>query len=370
MRVVFCGGGTGGHVYPALTVADALRRSMAEGVLEMLYVGVSGKIDAELVAREGIAFRGVPAGQLRVGSPAGLAKGLLKLAAGTMASIYILRRFRPDAVFATGGYGSAGVGLAARLLGVPLLVFLPDVAAGMAVRLLARLATRIAVTVPPAQAALPPSKTVLTGYPVRRGFTKPVDKADARSKLGLEASLPVLLVTGGSTGASTINQAIAVAAPQLLREAQIVHIAGAGDASWVQAERDKLPADLRARYHVYAYLHDEMPLALAAADLAVMRAGASALGELPAMRLPAILIPGEFSDQELNARYLESAGAAMMLLQSRLADLPKLIEELLSDAEIRGLMQEALAGLAMPDAAERLAALVQEMAGAKREVSA
>src|SRR3972149_6632742 len=132
MRVVFCGGGTGGHVYPALTVAAALRRLCADAgePLALLYVGVAGKIDAELVARDDIPFRGVTAGPLRVGSLLGTAKGLLKLVAGTTQAVAILRKFKPDVVFATGGYGCAGVAIAARLLRRPLLLFEPGPEAG------------------------------------------------------------------------------------------------------------------------------------------------------------------------------------------------------------------------------------------------
>src|SRR5207237_1351316 len=146
-------------------------------------------IDAELVGRENIPFESVEARPLRVGSIGGTALGGLSLAAGTSQATRILHRFRPDVVFATGGYGSAGVGLAARLQKAPLLLFLPDVEAGLAVKALTKVATRIAVTNEPALAAMPAGKAEITGYPVRSEFFSG-DREAARKRLGLEPNLP------------------------------------------------------------------------------------------------------------------------------------------------------------------------------------
>jgi UDP-N-acetylglucosamine--N-acetylmuramyl-(pentapeptide) pyrophosphoryl-undecaprenol N-acetylglucosamine transferase len=370
MRVAFCGGGTGGHVYPALTVAAALRR-LAPEPPELLYVGVRGKIDADLATREGMPFEAVTAGPLRVGSLTGTARGSLKLVAGIVEAVRILGRFRPDVVFATGGYGSVGVGLAARLRRRPLLLFLPDVEAGLAVRTLARVASRIAVTVPPALASMPSEKSQLTGYPVRPAFFE-ADRAAARQRLGLHPELPLLLVSGASSGANALNQAVNGWAADFLRLGQLIHLCGPIDEPWLRSARDALPADLRERYHLHAYLHDGMADALAAADLAVMRSGASTLGELPAARLPAVLVPGEYEgwDQSPNASFLQASGAAVLLPQARIGELKALVFELLADDSRRRRMQESLARLARPDAADRLARLVLEMAGVREKVPA
>lgn len=370
MRVVFCGGGTGGHVYPALTVARALQREQPEG-LEVLYVGVTGKMDRELVERDGFAFEGITARPMRVGSVTGTARGGAGLAAGVMEAYRVLRRFRPDVVFATGGYGSVGAGLATKMLRKPLLLFLPDVEAGLAVKMLAKVADRIAVTAAPAAEAFPGAKVELTGYPVRQEFMA-ARRDEARSKLGLHATLPTVLVSGASSGANKINRAVVAWAPDLLRVGQLLHLCGRQDEAWVMEERSKLPEELRERYHAYGYLHEDMALALAAADVGVMRSGASTLGELPATRLPAVLIPGEYEgwDQSPNARYLAEHGAAIMLPQAQIDELPETVMALLGDSERRQKMQEALGRLAMPDAAERLATLVREMAGQRQGVGA
>jgi UDP-N-acetylglucosamine--N-acetylmuramyl-(pentapeptide) pyrophosphoryl-undecaprenol N-acetylglucosamine transferase len=362
MRVVFCGGGTGGHVYPALTVAQALRELAPD--VDVLYVGVRGKIDEELVRREGIAFRAINAKPLRTGDLQGTARGALSAASGTAEAARILGSFRPDAVFATGGYGSVGAGMAARLLRRPLLLFLPDVEAGMAVKLLARVADQIAVTVPPALDAVPREKAVVTGYPVRPRFFG-AGRHDSRARLGLHPELPALLVSGASSGASAINDAVAAMAPDFLRLGQLLHLSGSRDYDRLSAVRQALPEDIRERYHLHAYLHDEMPFAFGAADVAVMRSGASTLGELPAARLPAVLVPGEYEgwDQSPNARYLEGEGASVMLPQLRLGELKDTVMALLGDSERRLRMQEALARLARPQAALELAQLLMKMAG-------
>jgi UDP-N-acetylglucosamine--N-acetylmuramyl-(pentapeptide) pyrophosphoryl-undecaprenol N-acetylglucosamine transferase len=381
MRVVFCGGGTGGHVYPALAVASALRElaggadpspnpipEFGEGAqplqLELLYVGVRGKIDRSLAAREHIEFRDVIAGPLRAGTLARTAKGGVELAAGTAQALAILQRFNPDVVFATGGYGSVGVGLAARALRKRLLLFLPDVEAGRAVRTLVRVASRIAVTVPPALEIMPREKTVLTGYPVRDAFFK-ADRQEGRERLGLDPGLPTLLVSGASSGASRLNESVSAWAQDFLKMGQLVHLCGEAEEPRLLRGLVALPPDLRGRYHLHAYLHDEMPLAMAAADLAVMRSGASVLGEMPATGLPAILVPGEYEgwDQSPNARYLESEGAAVMLRQSKLDELHAQVMYLINNGPRLQAMRKALARLAQPEAGQRLARLIVEMAG-------
>ena len=362
MRIAFCGGGTGGHVYPALAVAAALRKLTEGPEPEMLYIGVRGKADREIAIREGLRFRDVTAGPLRGGSRLGTARGSLKLAAGTAQALRILRGFQPDVVFASGGYGSVGVGLAARLLRKKLLLFLPDVEAGMAVKTLAKVANRIAVTVPAAQSQFPGRKTVVTGYPVREAFFT-AERTAAREALGLDPQLPTLLVSGASSGASRLNHAVASWANDFLQIGQLVHLCGQADEPWLRAGIEKLPKELAERYHLYAYLHEEMPLALAAADLAVMRSGASVLGELPASRLPAILVPGEYEgwDQTPNARFMEENEAAVMLPQNRIEELHSMVMYLINNETRLTNMRAALGKLARPEAAEELAGLLVEM---------
>lgn len=371
MRIAFCGGGTGGHVYPALTVAAALQRRHA-GVqpVDLLYLGVRGKMDKGLVEREGIPFRGITAGPLRVGSFKGTALGGLKLVAGTAEAFRLLTTFKPDAVFATGGYGSVGVAFAARARRLPLILFEPGPESGLAVKLLSRAATEIVVTIPPALDHMPASKTRVIGYPVRPAFFD-ANRADARARLGLDPNLPTLLVSGASSGASRLNEAVATWQADFLRVGQLIHLSGPRDEPWLRQLRDGMTPEAQQRYHLHAYLHEDMALALAAADLAVMRSGASVLGELPATGLPAILIPGEYEgwDQSANARFLEEQGAAVMLRQDSVDHLYDLVRELLADAGRRESMKTALAALARPTAADDIADLIAATAGAKPPVA-
>ncbi|MGD0764938.1 MAG: UDP-N-acetylglucosamine--N-acetylmuramyl-(pentapeptide) pyrophosphoryl-undecaprenol N-acetylglucosamine transferase [Dehalococcoidia bacterium] len=363
MRVVLSGGGTGGHVYPALAVAAALREELSarDERLELLYEGIRGRIDEDLMTQELIAFRTVRASPLRVRAPWRLAKGMVDLAVGTLQARRHLRRFRPHVVFATGGYASAPVALAARTLGRPILVYLPDIRPGWAVRMMARLATQVAVTSEASLPHLPSAKTVVTGYPVRQVFAG-VAKEEGRRRLGLDPAARTLLVSGGSQGAHSINRMVAENLPGLMGLCQVVHLSGPADLAWLHTVREALPEGTQPRYHVYPYLREEMPWAMAAADLVLSRAGASTLGELPLMGLPSLLVPGPFSDQAENARYLTERGAAVTLTNGHVAGAMTLLTELLQDERRLEAMSQAARALAQPDASRRIARLLIEIA--------
>ncbi len=360
--MVLSGGGTGGHIYPALAVAQTLRQEPGDGnPPEVLYVGVRGRMDETIVRRAGLPFAAVRAGALRVGSPLGALRGLVELAVGTAQAWQLVGRFRPDAVFATGGYSSVPVGVAARARRRPLLVYLPDVRPGWAVRLLSRLATRIGTTTDLALSELPAGKAEVVGYPVREAFWS-TDREQARRRLNLPPQAKVLLVSGASQGAHSLNVAVAGQLEELLEICHVLHLTGRADEQDMLARRDALPGDRQSGYHVIGYL-EEMAEAMAAADLAVMRAGASILGELPAAGLPAVLVPGVYEgwDQSPNARYLEEQGAAVVLENDRLDRLSDIVRELLSDDARRRAMGEAARRLAQPEAARRLARMLREV---------
>lgn len=357
MRVALAGGGTGGHVYPALAVAERLR---ASGDVDLVYYGTSRGLERHLVEAAGIPFRTVPAAQLRVRKPWLLARGLLRLWQGTREARRMLTQDRPSVLFATGGYAAAPIGRAAKQAGVPLIVFLPDAHPGWAVKFLARYATTIACAVDQAVDSFPAGRTVVTGYPLRGQFSTTTPE-DGRRAFSLDASLPTVLVTGGSQGARAVNQAVADALPRWLAEAQVIHVCGPSHLAALEERRARLPEEQRARYHLFGYT-EEMAPAMAASDLAVMRAGASTLGELAVTGLPAVLVPGTYSDQAVNAEYLAARGGAVHLPESRIDDLSTVVLDLLRDAPRREAMAEAMRALAKPDAAERLATLVRDVA--------
>jgi UDP-N-acetylglucosamine--N-acetylmuramyl-(pentapeptide) pyrophosphoryl-undecaprenol N-acetylglucosamine transferase len=368
MRLLISGGGTGGHVYPALAVLNSefgFRSSKSE--IECLWVGSVGGIDEDLVRRAGVPFAGIPAGGLRGLAPWTVARNLARLAAGYIQAERLIDDFRPDVVLATGGYVGVPVVLAARWRRVPGLLYLPDIEPGLAIRFLARIVDCIAVSFETSRAYLPAQKVVVTGYPVRPELLH-ADKATARARLGVSPDAPVLLVFGGSRGARRINQAAAEVMADLAGLAQVIHVTGTLDAAWVQARQAALPAEARRRYRAYPYLHAEMVDALASADLAVARAGAATLGELPAVGLPSILVPYPYSGQHQwpNARYLAERGAAVIVPDAELTGARLLAEvrALLTDPGQLAMMSTAARRLAVPDAAAKIATELRRLARA------
>jgi UDP-N-acetylglucosamine--N-acetylmuramyl-(pentapeptide) pyrophosphoryl-undecaprenol N-acetylglucosamine transferase len=327
-------------------------------------------VEETLVRGAGVPFEGISAGGLRGKSPLDLVRGLLKLACGFWQACRLLRAFRPDVLFATGGYVCGPVVLAAWLARVPILIYLPDIEPGLAIKSLARFARRVAVTAQASVRFFRSGQAVVTGYPVRRELFES-DRAESRQRLGLTAThvqggeLPVLLVFGGSQGAHSINQAVCDGILELLSAAQVVHLTGRRDIEQVRACCASLSKEAGARYHVYDYLDKEMVDALRAAHLVVARAGASTLGELPAAGLPGVLVPYPYAGahQWANARYLAEAGAAVTVPDGEVGtQLVPTVLGLLADADRRAAMSRAARALARADAAERIAHELRELA--------
>lgn len=322
----------------------------------LIYAGRADGIEAMLSRAHGLEFRPVAAAPLRGRDPVALVRNLRTLASGTLEARRTLSELRPDAVFATGGYASVPVVLAARDRGIPSLVYLPDVEPGWAVRFLSRLATRIAVTASSATRYFDRRKVVVTGYPVRRELFE-LSKSDGRAQMGLRDG-PVLVVVGGSRGATSINCAVRASLEALVSRCELVHVAGQADLPWLASRREALPEHSRSRYHLYGFLDKDMPAALVSGDLVVCRAGASVLGELPAARVPGLLIPYPYAGrhQKANADYLVAQGAARMLGDDELPSrfLPTVLQ-LLDDSDGLDRMRVAARGLARPEAARRIA---------------
>jgi UDP-N-acetylglucosamine--N-acetylmuramyl-(pentapeptide) pyrophosphoryl-undecaprenol N-acetylglucosamine transferase len=354
VRLLICAGGTGGGVYPALAVHEALK-------VETLWVGGEGGMEARLIERADIPFKAIPAAGVHGVGLRQLPGNLAKLARGVSAARRILREFRPDVLFFTGGYVAVPMALAGRK--IPTLLYVPDIEPGLALKTLARFADRIALT---AEDSFPffkrRSRLAVTGYPARPGLAK-WSRLEARRTLNLSEEAPVLLVVGGSKGARSINNAVLTDLPALLEMAQIVHISGELDWPEVEAKARQLKAP---RYHAYPYLHEEMGAALAAADLALSRAGASTLGEYPLFGLPSILVPYPYAwrYQKVNAGYLVRNGAAIMLEDARLAgELLPTVRGLLAEPARLEAMRSAVRSLARPQAASEIGRLLLELTG-------
>jgi len=357
VRLLICAGGTGGGVNPALAVLNALRKEYTD--MQLLWVGASGGMEAGLVERQGIPFQSIPAAGVHGVGLRVLPGNIARLAQGLLASRRILRSFRPEVLFFTGGYVAVPMALAGWR--VPSLLFVPDIEPGLALKTLARFADRIAVSSAASERYFPHRERIVpTGYPTRADLGT-WDRSRARRSLHLTDDLPVLLVSGGSRGARSINESVLKHLPELLEMAQVIHITGELDWGVVQAQTRELPQTQATRYHAFPYLHEEMGAALAAADLAVSRAGASTLGEYPLFGLPAILVPYPFAwrYQKVNAEYLAQRGAAVVIENSHLADqlLPTL-RDLLNQPDRLMSMRNAMLTLAQPAAASEIGHLL------------
>ena len=348
MNIIVSGGGTGGHIYPALTIIRAIEKRVP-GV-RILYVGTPHGLEADIVPREGIDFAAIDlAGFERRLSfvnvlRAGRALRALVRAHG------IVRAFRPDVAIGTGGYVAGPILLAASLAGVPTLVQEQNVCAGVTNRLLAHFAAAIAVGMEDARRVFPQEKTVVTGNPIRPEVLT-ATRAEGAASFGFDPGKKTVLISGGSRGARSINQAMV---------GVLAHAAAEREAL---ARLRELGVRLEDAPHirVLPYLYN-MPQAMAAADIAVFRAGATGLAELAARGVPAILIPYPYAaenHQEKNARALEAAGAAEVILNRDIsaAALEEALSTLLADDARRAGMAAAMHRLGKPDAADEIAAL-------------
>jgi len=336
---------------------------MAEPSLtDVLWVGGEGGMEADLVGRAGVPYETIPAAGVHGVGLRTLPRNLAQLARGVFAARKILRRFRPDVLFFTGGYVAVPMALAG--FRVPSVLYVPDIEPGLALKTLARFANRITVTAEVSRTYFPShDDVVVTGYPSRNEL-KDWDIEDAHQALNLDINLPTLMVFGGSLGARSINRALFSVLPELLTEMQIVHISGKLDWLEVEVVCQELPDHLVHRYHPYPYLHAEMGAALMTADLVLSRAGASSLGEFPLFGLPAILVPYPYAwrYQKVNAEYLVNQGAAILVKD---ADLPEkilpLVRELIHSNQRHTEMSASMESLAQPHAAVSIARTLRSL---------
>lgn len=359
-------------MYPALAVTEAIIQHSPD--TRVSFIGTRGGFERPLVEQARLPFEAyheVWGGPIVGINPLRAVVNGLKLLLGTLQALGLMLRHRPHGLLLTGGYAGLPVAVAAWLLRVPSLIYLPDVEPGSSIRFLQRFTRRVAVTVPDSTAYFPQGKSVVTGYPVRLTLAQTALDGQARQKaldfFKLDPNRKTLLVFGGSRGTRSINLALMDALPQLTaHEAQVIHITGTLDWERVNSEKNKLAAEVMTYYHVYPYLHDEMALAFAAADLAVCRAGASVLGESPLFALPSILVPYPYAwrYQKVNADYLAVRGAAVRLNDETLsADLLPTLLSLLQDPARLAEMRAKAGALAQPDGAWQVGRELLRLAG-------
>ncbi|MBV9582111.1 MAG: UDP-N-acetylglucosamine--N-acetylmuramyl-(pentapeptide) pyrophosphoryl-undecaprenol N-acetylglucosamine transferase [Chloroflexi bacterium] len=351
MRVLLAGGGSGGSATPVLAVAQALRRF--EPSTQLLYVGTRDGPEAALAAAQGIAFVGVHAGKLRRYWDAQNFSDPLRVVQGVAESYALVRRFQPRAALAAGGFGALPPMIAARAFGARTLIHQQDVVPGLANRLLVPFARQITVSLPSSSAHFPRRRTSVTGNPVRAEI-RAANPAIAYARLDLDPDVPIVVVTGGGTGALGLNRLAAAAAPRLVARAQVVLLTGRGRG--VPAETDS------SRYRAIEFLVDEMPHLLAAATLVVSRAGMGTLTELATLGKAALIVPLPDSHQSANAAAFARLGAVEVADQTTLSSegLAERVLELLDDQPRRDRLGRALADSMPADAAERIAMALLE----------
>jgi UDP-N-acetylglucosamine--N-acetylmuramyl-(pentapeptide) pyrophosphoryl-undecaprenol N-acetylglucosamine transferase len=368
MRIVIAGGGTGGHTSAGLAVAAALGR---RGGIEVHWIGSRAGVEARRVPEAGLAFHPIPTGKLRRYWDWQNVPDLgLRVPAGFAQSWRLLRRLAPRLVFATGGFVALPPALAARALRIPVVVHEQTAVPGLANRVAGRFARRIALTFPMSGGEFRPERVVLTGNPLRPELADG-SRETGRRLFGLDGTLPMVYVTGGSQGSHRINRTVGAVLASLLELAQVLHQCGehptTGDLAWLKGEASRLPDDLRRRYALRPYVGAELRDIYAAADLVVGRSGAGTVNECCQLARPALYIPlpGTSGDEQTaNARLVEAAGGAVLLPQVSLTPerLLEVVRRLLADRPALARMGEQARSLAVPDADERLARLILESA--------
>ncbi|MFA6278908.1 MAG: UDP-N-acetylglucosamine--N-acetylmuramyl-(pentapeptide) pyrophosphoryl-undecaprenol N-acetylglucosamine transferase [Candidatus Paceibacterota bacterium] len=367
MTIAFTGGGTGGHFYPIIAIAEALKDLVREDRLiePKLYYLAPGAFDEKALFDNGITFIRIPAGKLRrYWSFKNVADFFVTLV-GTIHAIGTLFRLYPDVVVGKGGYGSVPTILAARILGIPVIIHESDSKPGRASLLAAKFAKKIAISFESAAEYFPKnvqSKIARTGIPIRKALMR-VEPEGAGDYFGLEVGVPTVLILGGSQGSVRINESILSALPALVSFANIIHQTGQANLKSVEAiahvELGKSPhAD---RYHPINYLSEIfLQRAAGIADVVVSRAGANSIAEIGLWKKPSIIIPIPESvshDQRSNAYAYARTGAAIVIEEENLSPniLASEIKRIINDPELGKRMIAGAAGFTDPDAARILA---------------
>ena len=336
--------------------------------VELRFVGGRRGLEGALARKAGIRFHAVPLPSLRdPDSKVAFITQLLLVPIATIDALVQLTRWRPRVVLTSGSFSALPVLFAARLLRIPIYLWVGDAIPGRALRAVAGWSSGIGLTFEPAMRLMPRDRATVTGNPVRKSLLR-WTRIEGRRALGLAPDVPVVLVTGGSQGSEKINTATGSALSRLVARASIVHHTGPAHLPKAQAQRSLLREADRARYQPHGYLHEEMGAALAAADLVVGRAGSSSIAEPLAFGVPLVLIPfgaAMNAHQAANARAAADLGAAVIMAESDLDGdrLAAVVSGLLDDPARLGRMAASAKAAGRPDAAERIARAVLALGG-------
>lgn len=361
MRIVVSGGGTGGHIYPALALIREIKKIDANN--EFLYIGTERGLESKIVPGEQIPFKSIHITGFRRKLSFENVKTIIRFLKGVKASKKILKEFKADIVIGTGGYVCGPVVYAAARLGIPTIIHEQNSVPGLTNKFLSRYVNRIAICFHEAKEFFPEGKVVFTGNP-RATEVLGQDGIHGRLSAGLSTRVPAVLIVGGSRGARPINEAVIKSLSQFgSKPYQVLYVTGDVHFDEIQKEVDLVgnPANVIIK----PFIHN-MPEVLAGIDLAVARAGATTLAELTSLGIPSILIPSPYvtnNHQEKNATSLSSRGAAHLLLEKDLTGkkLVEQIDQILMDENKLNSMKRSAKDLGVPDAAMRLYKVMNEL---------
>ena len=363
MKVVFTGGGTGGHFYPIIAIIERLNELLErEKFIDVeIYYLSDNPYDERILFENGVKFKKLTAGKLRRYFSFLNVIDLFKTIFGVIRAIGALYVLYPDVVVGKGGYASFPTLIAARILRIPVIIHESDSVPGRANIIASKFARRIAVSYPEAAEFFPKEKTAFTGNPIRRAVAIPM-REGAHDILKLDSTVPIILILGGSQGAAIINDAIMQAAPRLTEKYQIIHQVGVKnlDAMQNMAEVVIGKSQYRDRYKMYGYLNEiTLRTSAGVASLVISRAG-STIFEIATWGIPSIIVPITDSNgdhQRKNAYAYARAGGCIVIEEANLTTnlISSEIERLMTDTPLREKMSTSAKSFAKNDAAEKIA---------------
>ncbi|MFS0782395.1 undecaprenyldiphospho-muramoylpentapeptide beta-N-acetylglucosaminyltransferase [Bacillus sp. 1P06AnD] len=361
MKIVISGGGTGGHIYPALALIREIQKKHQN--CSFLYIGTEKGLESQLVPRENIPFKSIHITGFKRKISFENVKTVFRFLKGVSDSKKILKEFKADVVIGTGGYVCGPVVYAAAKLGIPTIIHEQNSVPGLTNKFLSRYCSKVAVCFEEAAAFFPAEKTVLTGNPRASEVVSYRGKAGLK-ELGLDIGKPTVLVVGGSRGARPINEAVLKVMAELGEKPyQLLYVTG--DVHYEKVMDEMKLIGNPSNVVVKPFIHN-MPAVLAGVDLVVARSGATTLAELTALGVPSILVPSPYvtnNHQEKNANALVKNGAAVMVLEKDLtgSKLVSAMDELLLSKDELEKMKDASKSLGMPEASEHVYKLMKEV---------
>ncbi len=361
MKAVMVGGGSGGHVYPAIAIAEAIQDRILDS--QILFIGSEGGIEEKIIPEARFSLATIKArGMLRKISLKAITSPFYAVA-GFFDSLKILGDFKPDVIVATGGFVSLPVVVAGFFLRIPVILHEGNLIPGLSARICKWFASRVNVSFESQRKYFKRKKTHCVGGPVRKEIIKTI-KGVAIQNMGLRQDQKIILALGGSQGARSINRTIVDALPDLANlNVQLIHVCGERDHDWIKDSA----GEGRPFYHLISYMYNIWD-GLAASDLVVSRAGATAISEIAARRLPAVLVPFPYSaegHQDRNAEMMEKAGAAVVVKDGEFNKeaLLREVKRILMDRDLYAKMSAACASVGKPDAANEFVSIITDLLG-------